>query len=439
MNASERIAFCGDEGGADQAKPSYAPLFNDLKQEVQISYLHACYRREAVDILLDACDRLAAMGFAVDVQRVPGAAGALTLALDVMLVSPQVAERVEQIRGYQGSRAAAINWDVVYGPFGQFGQFRRAEAVAPAGAAAVSPVADAPAADVAQSELLSEQEIPAGPPAAEGQDAAAMPMSGASVAVAEPAVCEGPDAAAPLPEPVATAPSEAGEWADGAGGAGFVVPLPWTPEEDSAAIAAYVAALDRGSSVAHAARRAADIVGRPYEGTRWRLTVKMKAQVAAARGMPAQAVLPAPAASVPVSAEAVAAAAVAAAAQVPVPAGAGKMPLDIKLPQVQRLIRDHMNMLGNPAPFSRYVDFSLVSDLAKGLKLDIISADLGIDSQKLQRRWIAMIEPIALPRGGVSAADQQHLLAEMKARVAALTAASAAASAAAGAVAEVAK
>lgn len=182
----------------------------------------------------------------------------------------------------------------------------------------------------------------------------------------------------------------------------------------------------QGTSANRAGDAVAAALGRSVSGTKFRYDTKLKqavmqeqaARLLAGRSQPAVSISPAP---VDVRAKAPAQAVAPEQVSVAAPAapitGSGRMVFDITLPAAQREMRDHLNRMGNPPPFTALVDYSLVSDLARGLKLAFIATDLGIDTQLLQRRWAAMINPFVAPRGGLSINDQQHLLAEVKARM----------------------
>ena len=66
-------------------------------------------------------------------------------------------------------------------------------------------------------------------------------------------------------------------------------------------------------------------------------------------------------------------------------------PFDPVLPAWQRECEDRLDRLGNPAPFTPQVDLALLEGLAKGHKLNWISADLGIDFVDLKRRFALLV------------------------------------------------
>jgi hypothetical protein len=73
-------------------------------------------------------------------------------------------------------------------------------------------------------------------------------------------------------------------------------------------------------------------------------------------------------------------------------------PVDPGVPVWRREIEDRLNRLGNAAPFTPQVDLALLEGLAKGHKLNWISADLGIDFVDLKRRFALLV-----PEPGIAA------------------------------------
>jgi hypothetical protein len=73
-------------------------------------------------------------------------------------------------------------------------------------------------------------------------------------------------------------------------------------------------------------------------------------------------------------------------------------PFDPGVPVWQREIQDRLDRLGNLAPFTPQVDLALLEGLAKGHKLNWISADLGIDFVDLKRRFALLV-----PEPGIAA------------------------------------
>ena len=86
-------------------------------------------------------------------------------------------------------------------------------------------------------------------------------------------------------------------------------------------------------------------------------------------------------------------------------------PFDPGVPVWQREIQDRLDRLGNPAPFTPQVDLALLEGLAKGHKLNWISADLGIDFLDLKRRFTLLV-----PEPGIAA--QARVLNMLRARAA---------------------
>jgi uncharacterized protein YoaH (UPF0181 family) len=75
------------------ARHEFAPLFDDLKQAVQIEFLRCQQRREAVDILEDACNRLVNMGVHIDVCNTLDTDGISSLTIKATAFSTTSAAR----------------------------------------------------------------------------------------------------------------------------------------------------------------------------------------------------------------------------------------------------------------------------------------------------------------------------------------------------------
>lgn len=248
--------------------------------------------------------------------------------------------------------------------------------------------------------LLNENTIPAGPQAAPAEpagdlntvageagcargpegaedcphwsdDAPGLPVAGGSPSIPEPAPAPAPE---PEPEPVVAPDPVAGRRAN--------VARSWTDADDRRAWDLR----QRGMTAAMIARE----LGRPVEGTGWRLRNVLPAKMA---GLDQPSRQPDPVVAAPVL------------AQQPVPEASD-------LPAWHRAIDAGLNALGYVSPWSAALDLELVERLSRGEKLPVIALDFGIDLGAAKARWIA------LTPNGVSLKFQEQLLTVLRARAA---------------------
>lgn len=198
-------------------------------------------------------------------------------------------------------------------------------------------------------------------------DAPGLPVAGGSPSIPEPAPAPEPEPE-PEPEPVVAPDPVAGRRAN--------VARSWTDAEDRRAWDLR----KRGMTAAMIARE----LGRPVEGTGWRLRNVLPAKMA---GMEQPSRSPDPVTPAPV--------------QAPQP-----------LPAWHRDINAELNALGYKSPWSAALDLDLVERLARGEKLPVIALDFGIDVSAAKARWTA------LTPNGVSLKFQEQLLTVLRARAA---------------------
>lgn len=86
------------------------------------------------------------------------------------------------------------------------------------------------------------------------------------------------------------------------------------------------------------------------------------------------------------------------------------------MPGWQRDLREHINRLGYPAPWSPELDLMLVEELHIGRKLPEIAVGLGMDTSAVKARWTRLSALARDDRDRVTLDGQAHLLAEVKAR-----------------------
>ena len=443
---------------------AFGPVFEDLRGATQKAYLRAQAEREAVDLMLDLCNRLDGLGIHLTATRVPGEAGAVTLALEILLTPPNVAGRMADLRSAQGAPQGKIDWDVIYGQRAASPSFRpsfwpyadtadqaadladqnQAEAAFDADIAddvvvlvipefvppedaqgPVEAVSAVPDWLRPQSELLSEHEIPAGQPADMVQDAANPVSPPAAQPADEPVSGAGPEASDALPCADAPAPEVAGSGDHQVKLDEAAQYAPWTPREIDILMVQRKAGVefdDICKLLPGRTKKASEVKfhkHRPQweaaQNLKANLTPPLLAPVAVIEVAPPPMAVVAPVAAPPAPEGAIAATTLPASDQTLL--ASGRLPMSQDLSIAAREMRARMNALGYAAPFTPYIDYTLVSDLAKGVKLDMISADLGIDTQLLKRRWMTMIAGIEAPRGGLSPNDQGNLLVELRARM----------------------
>jgi len=184
-------------------------------------------------------------------------------------------------------------------------------------------------------------------------------------------------------------------------------PLPplWTEDEDARAIEMSVAGMST--------KVIANTLGRPVEGTKFRLNVKLRDRISAAKraaAAPLQ-VDPAPApADAPVAR--------------PEPRPEPRPPapatlkpsvhaFDASRPLWWRQIEAVLDSIGHKAPWTPALDLELIEELARGRKLAEIAADMRIDPAKVKDRFFTLN-----PAGRPSLVDQERLLQVLRARAA---------------------
>lgn len=185
------------------------------------------------------------------------------------------------------------------------------------------------------------------------------------------------------------------------------LPPLWTEEEDATAVQMRA----EGHTVAAIAAR----LGRPEGGTGFRISKILKGRIAEA--MSKQGGLTA----------------------VPATAGADQVeptkddrPLQKIAPQPHqpfvppeepgrpswwRTASAHLNALGHRKPHTPATDLQLAEDVLKGLKLDVIAADMLISAVDLKNRWRALLSAVGTPEGNRPTIDEQeHLLQVLRFR-----------------------
>ena len=216
--------------------------------------------------------------------------------------------------------------------------------------------------------------------------------------------------------------------------AGGVAPLPvqkpglaplWSEEEDEKAIALKLSG--------HTAHEIAQVLGRPEAGTTSRLSKTLKARIDAARQAGAGSVKPpAPEPDQPAEAQpddggplhVVEGPMVAAAILEQVPAATVTIPasapaFDPSQPGWWRTANANLSALGYRRPFNAQGDLQLVEDLLKGMKLDMVAADMLISAVDLRNRWRALLSAVGTPEGKLpNIEEQRHLLEILRARAA---------------------
>lgn len=182
------------------------------------------------------------------------------------------------------------------------------------------------------------------------------------------------------------------------------MPAPWTAQEDELAVTVYVDNLNAGEGIGEAARKAADAVGRPFEGTKFRLKNKLAEQVDARllRLLNAKALAETARRNAAAAAEVSIEAAPQPIAADPAPdVVAEKPPADADPVAIDPRLRRHISALSQITHGRRWKpaeDLALLDDVTNGLKLAEIAADMGLDSNKVKFRLETLI-------GSFSAAD----------------------------------
>ena len=194
--------------------------------------------------------------------------------------------------------------------------------------------------------------------------------------------------------------------------AGGVAPEPpkrglpplWTEEEDARAIAMRVAG--------HPVLAIAEALGRPEQGTGYRLRHVLKARIAEAMAKGVAAPDEQAASSEQGPAEDPGAAAgnvteIAAAAP----------PFDPTRPAWWKEAHRNLNFLGHRQPFTAELDLQLVTGLLKGETIDVLAVDMAIDGVSLKNRWQALVACVGTPEQQRPTLDEQkRLLAILTAR-----------------------
>ncbi len=279
---------------------------------------------------------------------------------------------------------------------------------------------------IAISPVLETHDIPTGPQASSGKpDTKA---AGDMNAVADRPESE--DKAPMGAEGVVLSPDEAPATPVAGGVAPQLQPTRWTDEEDERAIAMKLAG--------HSAGVIAAALGRPEQGTAYRLSVKLKDRIDAARKAARKEQAEGPkeggaesggdcsglksgegpreaAAPEESEEEAKPQDRPVAAADIPAPAP----PFDPSRPGWWRTANANLSALGYRRPFTARGDLQLVEDLLKGMKIDVVAADMLISAVELKNRWRALLSAVGTPDGKQPNMEEQaHLLEILRARAA---------------------
>lgn len=243
-------------------------------------------------------------------------------------------------------------------------------------------------------------DIPAGPQAApEGEAAGCLNDKAAPSDTAKAPT--GAEGEAPAPED-APAPPVAG------GGAPQAAPQPekrqlpplWT--EDEGRIAVFMAA------EGHKAEAIARHLGRPVQGTIFRLRNKLADKIAAARLEGTSGARgPDPLPDAPPAADLPPAALVAIAPIAPAPA------FDPVPPAWWREAQNNLNALGYRRPFTATFDLQLVEELQRGTRLDVLAADTMISALDLKNRWRALLSCVGTSEGTKPTLEEQQRLLQI--------------------------
>lgn len=247
-------------------------------------------------------------------------------------------------------------------------------------------------------------------------------------AVADRTECE---VEAPMgAEGVVLSPDDAPATPVAGGVAPQLQPTRWTDEEDERAIAMKLAG--------HSAGVIAAALGRPEQGTSFRLKTKLKDRIDAARKAARNEQAEGPkeggaesggdcsglksgegpreaAAPEESEEEAKPQDRPVAAADIPAPAP----PFDPSRPGWWRTANANLSTLGYRRPFTARGDLQLVEDLLKGMKIDVVAADMLISAVELKNRWRALLSAVGTPDGKQPTIEEQaHLLEILRARAA---------------------
>lgn len=207
----------------------------------------------------------------------------------------------------------------------------------------------------------------------------------------------------------------------------------WSYDEDEKAIAMKLAG--------HTAHEIAAALGRPEAGTTSRLSKTLKARIDAARQAvdhvsvkvhPDKEIALGPMVPGALPDEAqpgegdplhvVEGPTVAAAIQEQDPAATVIIPasapaFDPSQPGWWRAANANLSALGYRRPFNAQADLQLVEDLLKGMKLDVMAADMLISAVDLKNRWRALLSAVGTPEGKLPNIEEQtHLLEILRAR-----------------------
>lgn len=212
---------------------------------------------------------------------------------------------------------------------------------------------------------------------------------------------------------------------------GVALSARWTPEEDEQAIAMRLAG--------HSSSMIAAALGRPEQGTAFRLRTVLKDRIEAARAKGAATPAPELAAEeteLPArasergaesggdcsgvsSGESPCEAAEEEADQQPATAANTAPPFDPSRPVWWRTANANLNALGYRKPFNAAADLQLVEDLLKGIKIDVLSADMLISAIDIKNRWRALLSAVGTPEGKLPNLEEQgHLIEILRARAA---------------------
>ena len=181
------------------------------------------------------------------------------------------------------------------------------------------------------------------------------------------------------------------------------LPPLWTEEEDATAVQMRA----EGHTVAAIAAR----LGRPEGGAGFRISKILKGRIEAAMSKQGglSAILP--------TAEAVQVEPAKddqplqkIAAQPHQPVG---LPDEPGRPSWWRVAADHLNALGHRKPHTPATDLQLAEDVLKGLKLDVIAADMLISAVDLKNRWRALLSAVGTPEGNRPTIDEQEYLLQI--------------------------
>lgn len=195
---------------------------------------------------------------------------------------------------------------------------------------------------------------------------------------------------APVPPAAGGGTSSPGDSTPVAGAAASDPPAPkralaplWTTKEDERAIALRL----RGRKV----REIAAELGRPEQATAFRIHKVLKDRIEARRQTAQTAQTVACAAAAP--------------------------PFDPSRPVWWKKAQAYLNALGYRWPWSADLDLQLAEEILRGVKLDVLAADMTIDPVSLNSRWRALLAAVGTPEGRRATIEEQtHLLEILRAR-----------------------